>query len=211
MAQIKPPEEQNTEILSTKVPKAVLAAINAYAEANGTTGYELTQLIGYKLAEYAMYKMGIRADLSEHTADVIESFGLDHDIRPALLSYRRLTGRQSIKQHDGDIRYLITIHDGGVVTVYDPQDNDEYLTGSITISLEKALRILLSKDGKLPEALTNVMADRGLSSVYKTIMDVLADENKMLGQLDDDMLGYRMNEYGNVPKKTHTIRPDETF
>ncbi len=207
MAQLKPPEDQNTEILSTKLPKAVLAAINAYAEANGTTGYELTQTIGFKLAEYAKYKMGVSTDLSEHTAEVIESFALDHNVKDALLSYRRLTGMQSIKQHDGDIRYLITVHQGGIVTVYDPQDNEEFFTGSVTISLEKALRILLSKDGKLPEALTNVMADRGLSSVYKAIMDVLNDENKMLGQLDDDMLGYKMNEYGNVPKKTHTIKP----
>ena len=89
------------------------------------------------------------------------------------------------------------------------KDNEEYFTGSITISLDKALAILLSKDGKLPEALTNVMADRGLMSVYKTIMDVLNDENRLLGQLDDKMLGYAQNEYGNVPKKTHTIKPKE--
>ena len=46
-------------------------------------------------------------------------------------------------------------------------------------------------------------------SVYKTIMDVLNDENRLLGQLDDKMLGYAQNEYGNVPKKTHTIKPKE--
>ncbi len=209
MAQIKPIEEQNTEILSTKLPKAVLAAINAYAEANGTTGYELAQIIGFKLAEYAKFKMGVSQDLSEHTADVIESFGLDHDIKQMLLSYRRLTGMQSIKRNDGDIRYLITIHDGGVVTVYDPQDNEEFFTGSITISLEKALRLLLSKDGKLPEALTNVMADRGLNSVYRTIMDVIEAENHYLQMQRDDGLGYAQNVYGNVPKKTHTLRPKE--
>lgn len=209
MATVKPIEEQNTDIFSTKLPKVVLAAINAFAEANGTTGYELAQIIGFRLAEYAKYKMGVSKELSERTAEVIDSFGLDHDVHDALLSYRRLTGMQSVRRNDGDIRYLITVHDGGVVTVYDPQDNEEYFTGSITISLDKALAILLSKDGKLPEALTNVMADRGLISVYKTIMDVLNDENRLLGQLDDKMLGYAQNEYGNVPKKTHTIKPQE--
>ena len=209
MAQLKPIEEQNTDIFSTKLPKVVLAAINAFAEANGTTGYGLAQIIGFRLAEYAKYKMGVSKELSDRTAEVIDSFGLDHDVHDALLSYRRLTGMQSVRRNDGDIRYLITVHDGGVVTVYDPLDNEEHFTGSITISLDKALAILLSKDGKLPEALTNVMADRGLVSVYKTIMDVLNDENRLLGQLDDKMLGYAQNEYGNVPKKTHTIRPQE--
>ena len=209
MAQLKPIDEQHTDIFSTKLPKVVLAAINAFAEANGTTGYELAQTIGFRLAEYAKFKMGVSKEISERTSEVISSFGLDHDIRDALLSYRRLTGMQSVSRNDGDIRYLITVHDGGVVTVYDPQDNEEYFTGSITISLDKALRILLSHDGRLPEALSNVMADRGLTSVYKTIMDVLNDENKMLGRLDDDMLGFAQNEYGKVPKKTHTIKPKE--
>lgn len=209
MATQKPIEEQNTEIFSTKLPKVVLAAINAFAEENGTTGYELAQIIGFRLAEYAKYRMGVSKDISERTAEVIASFGLDHDVRDALLSYRRLTGMQSIKRNDGDIRYLITVHDGGVVTVYDPQDTEEHFTGSITISLDKALAILLSNDGKLPEALTNVMADRGLTSVYKCILEVLKDENRMLGLMDDEMLGYAQNEYGRVPKKTHVIKPKE--
>lgn len=206
---MKPPEEQTTEILSTKLPKAVLTAINAYAASLGSTGYELTQVIGFKLAEYAKYKFGLTDELADNTAEIIESFGLDHDVRAALLSYRRLSGMQSIKKNDGDIRYVITIHPGNVVTVYDPQDNEEFFSGSVTISLEKALRLLLSKDGKLPEALTNVMADRGLSSVYRTIMDLIEAENHYLQMQRDDGLGYAQNEYGNVPKKTHTLRPKE--
>lgn len=205
----KPIEDQYSVILSTKVPPEVAAAINDFAEKNGTTGYELVQIIAFRLAEYARYKSGLLPSLSERTQDVIESFGLEHDIRAPLLSYRRLTGMKSVKPQDGDIRYLITVHDGGVVSVYDPQDNEEYFSGTVTISLDRALEVLLSKDGKLPVALTNVMADRGLRSVYKTIMEVLVDENKMLGRLEDGMLGYKMNEYGTVPKKTHTILPKE--
>lgn len=206
---IVPIDEQKNVILSTKIPKAVMDAIISFSSESGTTPYELCQIFAYKVAEFARYKQGLLPSISEQTLELMDTFAIEHNIHDTVMSYKRATGSSRMQPSDGDIRYLITVHKGGVVTVYDPLDTEHSFSGSVTISLDKALEILLSKDDKLPEMFMNVMADRQLTSISKTITDVFKDENATLGRLDDEMLGYKMNEYGNVPRKTHVIKPNE--
>lgn len=193
-------EENNLEIISTKVPVEVAAKLKAFAAQHRMSSYEMMQLYTLSIAAYLDYKRGVTTDISKDMLNLIETFAIDHeDAHKTLLSLRSAFGMKVPKAND--IKYAIVVHKGGVVEVFDPTDTDESMTGSVTISKEKAIRVLLERDGKLPDIFARVIDNRAVRSVYEAIIELFTEEARYIGELDDEMLGYAQNEYGNVPKQ----------
>lgn len=192
--------DKGLEIISTKVPVEVAAQLKAFAEEKGMSSYEMMQLFVLSIASYIGWKRGVTPALSAELISMIETFQIDHEeVQKTLLSLRAAFGMKMPATND--IKYAIVVHKGGVVEVYDPTDTELSMTGSVTVSKEKALRVLLERGDRLPDIFRNVMADRKILSVYEAIIELFTEENRYLGMLDDEMLGYAQNEYGNVPKQ----------
>lgn len=193
--------DNNLEIISTKVPVVVAAQIKAFADEKGMSLYEMMQLFVLSIASYIGYRRGNTPSISSELINMVETFGIDHDdVHKTLTSLRSAFGMKVQQPHD--IKYAIVVHKGGSVEVFDPTDTDSgSMTGSVTISKEKALRVLLERGDRLPDIFANVIAERKLKSLYAAIIELFTEENRYLGMLDDDMLGYAQNEYGNVPKQ----------
>lgn len=199
--------DQNTVIESCKVSPQVDAQLKAFAASRGLTVYELLQYFCFVCCSIDNYSRGI-GEVSDDVLSFAETFRIGRDMRDTLISLRSIMER-SPKEKSGTLRKMILIRDHGVVEVYDPTDGNEF-GGSITLSIDKALKAILSSGDKLPDIFRSVMKARNTDNLHYTIAQLFEEEAKMIGQLDDSILGYAQNVYGQVPKKTHTIKPKDT-
>lgn len=197
--------DQNTVIESCKVSPKVDAQLKAFAAERGMSVYELLQYFCFVVCSIDNYCRGV-SDIRDEVLSFAETFRIGRDMRDTLMSLRSIM-EPSQRGRSGTLRTMILIRDHGVVEVYDPAAGD--IGGNVTVSIDKALKCILSNDNHLPEIFCNVMKSRNTDNLHYTIAQLFKEESKMIGQMDDSVLGYTQNVYGNVPKKTHTIKPNE--
>ena len=208
----KTTEDKGLCIMSTKLPAAEANAITTYLQqVCGVTVYEFMQYFFSQMLGVVKYEMGVTKEYAKASSRFVESFGIDPahlgNVRQALVAFRQIIGMGTMRNEPAQVHRLVNVWAGGIVTTFDPTPTEEHPFGSVTIGKEDALRAILSdEDGRLPRALATVMADRNLRSVEQTLSDLLRDECEMIHQADDDTeQGLEMNEYGNVPKRTHNL------
>lgn len=190
-------------IESCKVTPQMDEKLKQFASRLGMTVYELLQYFCATVVSYENWKTD-GAEVRDEVFRFLQSFQLDHpEVEQRLKVLRRLMQMKTVGYSTTQIQAAILVLKGGVLEVYDPK------TSEVSIDREKALRLCLSGDAdKLPAILSEVMTDRHTTSAYAAIIDLLRDENRMIGTLDDDMLGYVQNEYGNTPIRTHNRHKD---
>ena len=206
---ISPSQAQMSVIESCKVTPQMDEKLKQFASRLGMTVYELLQYFCATVVSFENWKTD-GAEVRDEVFKFLQTFQLDHpEVEQRLKVLRRLMSMKTVGHSTTQIQAAILVLKGGVLEVYDPQDSEGGVCGSVTIDREKALRLCLSgNDDVLPTMLTTVMADRHTTSAFAAIIDLLRDENRMLGTLDDDMLGYSQNEYGNAPVRTHNRHKD---
>lgn len=190
--------------LGTRLHPDTYALIKSFAEDNDMTVYELLQYLCLSLATYIGYKKGATTELSENVSAFIDAFRMDDVelVERRLEGLRESTGLHTKQEDRSHITQLIILNDKGTFEVWDRLDYSSGMGGTITVDdAEKALRLILGDGGKLNSMYTNVMADRNTRSIFHAIKTLFAEENAYLHHMDDEMLGYAQNEYGNVPKQ----------
>lgn len=186
--------------IGVKVTQPMADSIRAFAEKADMTVYELMQYFCATVVAFNDWKSHGK-EIRDEVLRFAEVFCIDHPEMPERLrALRHIFHVDEEPENNKDrIKNLVVIHTGGVMETFDPTPTDEYMSGTVTIDHEKAVRLCLFGSDKVPDIVRNVMADRRSISVYDTIMQLFIDENKMLNELTDDILHYSQTEYGNVP------------
>lgn len=186
---------KNIDALTVRLPAQISAVLRTYLEeTTGMTISEALQLCAFRFFEAAKAKLQPTDDVRGEMSELLERRLLAEGSADALASYRHIFGIQEYKKNAGRINYIISVHAGNIVTVYDPNDSDS-LSGTLTIGLEDALRILLLSNADLKEKLEAIMIERGTESLLSALTDIINDEYQMQ-VAQANLPQYAQNQYG---------------
>jgi len=190
---MKKTEEYETITLGTKVSQKDMAAIKEIVKELGfNTPYELLKFIVAAMIRYA--DVWHRPE-AENLETATEFFSLFSSIKDK---------RGLIKQYDErEPRLIIAVFKGGHVVTY----RDKSGIVEETENVEQAITELHQITHPITHSLLVKVAQAyGLRSIPKVVEQLAKDAADEI-DIPDTELGYTMNEYGSVPKKTRTIPP----
>lgn len=189
--------EKKIDALTVRLPAQISAVLRTYLEeTTGMTISEALQLCAFRFFEASQVKLQPSDETRAELSELLEQRLLAEGSADALASYRHIFGIQEYKKNAGRVNYLISVHAGNIICVYNPNDPDA-IGGTIKIGLESALRILLMSNPELRTKLESIMVDRGTESLLSALTDIINDEYNMQ-VMQANIPQYAQNQYGQT-------------
>ena len=190
---MKKTEEYETITLGTKVSQKDMAAIKDIVKELGlNTPYELLKFIVAAMIRYADTWHSTEGEARDAAAEFFALFSSISDKRGLIKPFD--AARPKV---------LIGVFKGGHVVTYRERNGQLEETENVEQCITELHQITHPTTSAI---LATVAKAYGLRSIPKVVEQLAKDAAQELGEPDEE-LGYTMNEYGCVPKKTRTIVP----